>query len=264
MKQFYTFILATLVTLTTYSQGYQFGIISNGDYNFSVIATPDFDVTGSDISDIGFALMLPAGDTDVTNITDFNGRVWSSTQVTEAQFTGAGLNSNGRDGFAMNLPPGQTMLSHTAGTPFVLVSFDISNMPMSGDIEILTNSDPIAIGLGGAVDSFYNSNIDNTSTQDYFNGLISGQESFSFETLSTSEIELEEINLSVYPNPSIDMIHVSTNLDVKQLTLYDILGKQVLEVKDTKSFTVSQLNAGNYILKIVTNKGSLSKKVIIE
>ena len=63
-----------LLTFSGFSQGYQFGIVHNSDYNFSIVAVPDFDATNTDVSDIGFALMLPAGDADIINTVDFNGR----------------------------------------------------------------------------------------------------------------------------------------------------------------------------------------------
>ncbi|WP_040280937.1 T9SS type A sorting domain-containing protein [Psychroserpens damuponensis] len=264
MKHFYTFIFTILFSITGFSQGYQFGIVHNADYNFSIVAVPDFDATNTDISDIGFALMMPAGDADIINISEFNGRLWTPNQVTAAQLSSFNLGDGTRDAFVMNMPPGQTILSHTANTPFILMTFDVTNMPTTGVMEILTNTDPIAMGLAGAVDSFYNSNIDQTTTQDYFNGLVSGQEDFMFSTLSLENIELDNYSLSVYPNPSIEMLNVSTNLNVIKMELYDILGKQVLTVNDTKTMTVNHINAGNYILKIETNKGFMTKKVIVE
>ncbi|MEH6536552.1 MAG: T9SS type A sorting domain-containing protein [Psychroserpens sp.] len=264
MKNLYTLLFAFALTFTGFSQSYQFGIVQNTGYNFSIVAVPDFDGTNTDISDIGFALMLPAGDADIINVSPFDGRAWTANQVNATQLTGAGLGDGTRDAFVLNLPPGQTILSHATNTPFVLITFDISNNPTSGLLEILTNSDPIAIGLGGAVDSFYNSNIDATTTQDYYNGVVPGQEDFMLETLEVIDIEIENYTISVYPNPVIDMLHVSTNLEIKQLILYDILGKQVLIVKDTKSMIVNHLNSGNYILKIQTNKGNIIKRVVIE
>jgi hypothetical protein len=264
MKHYYTFIIALLITCTAFSQAYQFGIVHNGGYSFSVVANPDFDVTNSDVSDIGFALMLPAGNADIINISDFNGRAWSVTQVTEIQFTGAGINSNGRDGFAMNLPPGQTILSHTMNTPFVLVSFDISNMPTAGRLEILTNTDPIAIALGGSIDSFYNANIDNTTTQNYFNGQVSGQEDFQFDTLSVEQVQLADESISVYPNPATNVLNISAQIDITKLVMFDVIGKQVISVENTKTINVSKLNAGVYLLKITSSKGTITKKIVIE
>jgi len=208
--------------------------------------------------------MLPAGDADITNVSQFNGRDWTANQVTAAQLTGAGLGDGTRDAFVLNLPPGQTIMSHTNDTPFVLLTFDITNTPITGLMEILTNSDPIAMGLGGAADSFYNSNIDTTTTQDYYGGLVSGQESFMFETLGVDDVEVESYTISVYPNPAVDMIRIKTNLEVKKLMLYDILGKEIQQVKGIKNMTVDHLQSGTYILKIATQKGDITKRIIIK
>lgn len=266
MKHYYTIIIALLLTFAGYAQSYQLGIVHNGSYNFSIVANPDFDVTDSDISDIGFALMLPAGDADITNISDFNGRAWSVTQLTEALFTGAGINSDGRDAFAMNLPPGQTILSHTINTPFVLVSFDVSNMPAAGVLELLANDDPIATApaLGGALSSFYNANIDNTTTDNYFNGLVPGQENFSFVTLNITQLQLADQSISVYPNPATDVLNISTRLDITKLAMFNVLGTQVLSIENTKTINVKELSPGVYLLKIMTGKGPLTKKVLID
>lgn len=265
MKNLYTTLLFTLIcTITSFSQSYEFGIVRNSGYNFSIVAIPDFDATDTDVSDIGFTLMLPAGDADIINISQFNGRPWAANQFTAAQLSGAGFGDGTRDAFVMNLPPGQSIVSHIADTPFVIFTFDISNSPTSGLIEFLPNSDPIAMGLGGALDSFFNSNIDNTNTQDYFSGIASGQGNFMFETLGVDDIELENYSIAVYPNPAVDMIRIKTNLEVKKLMLYNIIGKEIQQVKGIKSMTVDHLQSGTYILKIVTQKGDITKRIIIK
>lgn len=264
MKRFY-FTLITLFTLMfAFGQGYEFAIVHNGGYNFSVVAIPDFDSAGdTDISDIGFALMLPAGDADVANLTQFNGRVLSSTQLDAATLTTYGLGDGTRDGFLINLPPGQTLLSHTSGQQIVVTSFDITNMPTSGQLEILTNSDPIAQGLGGAFDSFYNSNIDNTSTQDYFAGIAAGQGNFMFNTLGIDNEVLQTTELSIYPNPVKNKITIDTNLTLEKAELYNITGK-LISTYYSKTLDVSELNSGVYLLKIHANSKTITKKIIKE
>nr|WP_321237167.1 T9SS type A sorting domain-containing protein [uncultured Psychroserpens sp.] len=264
MKNLYTLLFTIAFTFTGMSQSYQFGIQHNSSYNFSIVAIPDFDATDTDVSDIGFTLMLPAGDADIVNISQFNGRPWAANQFTAAQLSAAGFGDGTRDAFVMNLPPGQSLVSHTADTPFVIFTFDISNSPTVGSMEFLLNSDPIAMGLGGALDSFFNSNINNTNTQDYFSGIASGQGSFMFDTLSINEVSLENHTISVYPNPAIELLHIKTSLDINSLILYDILGKQVITAKETKSIIVDHLPASTYILKIVTNRGEFTKRIIIE
>ncbi|MFC0605357.1 T9SS type A sorting domain-containing protein [Winogradskyella pulchriflava] len=263
MKRFY-FTLITLFTLTcALGQSYEFALVHNGGYNFSVVAIPDFDSVGdTDISDIGFALMLPAGNADVANLAQFNGRVLSSTQVDAATLSANGLGDGTRDSFLINLPPGQTILAHTSGQLIVVTSFDITNMPTSGQLEILANSDPIAQGLGGAFDSFYNSNIDNTSTQDYFGGIAAGQGSFMFGTLGIDD-EVPTLEFSIHPNPAKNKITVNTDLVLDKVELYDITGK-LINTYNTKTLDVSEYNSGVYLLKVFTGTKTTIKRFVKE
>ncbi|MCB0447636.1 MAG: T9SS type A sorting domain-containing protein [Gelidibacter sp.] len=260
MKHFYALISLFLTTLMSFSQGYQFGLVYNSGNNFSVIAVPDFNATNTDISDIGFALMLPAGNADVTNVSAFNGRAWTVTQVTATQLTSFGLDDGTRDAFALNLPPGQTILSHTSGQQIVIVSFEISNMPTTGQLQLLANTDPIAIGLGGAINSFYNSNIDNTTTQDYFSGFVSGMQGISFSTLGMNEVNLYDNLFKIYPNPVINHLTIESPY-VGNFDLYVInqLGQEVMKQNQNDPLTsldVSNLSKGLYFLNISSENGS--------
>ncbi|MFC0603136.1 T9SS type A sorting domain-containing protein [Winogradskyella pulchriflava] len=265
MKQLYTLISVFSITFFSFSQdGYEFGIVHNSNYNFSVVATPNFDATDTDVSDIGFTLMLPAGNADVVNLTQFNSRVWSATQLDATTLTGIGLGDGTRDGFVLNMPPGQTILSHTSGTSFVLVSFDVSNMPTTGEIEILPNSDPIAQGLSGAVDSFYNSNIDNTSTQDYFLGITAGQGSFMFSTLGIDQVIEKDLSASIYPNPTSNMVSIKASFPIDLIELYNITGKLVLKTEEKDTISVDHLSDGVYLIKIYFQQQVLTKKLVIK
>ena len=262
MKHIYTFILFLMLSSVTRSQNYQFGLVHNGGYSFSVTAVPNFNANNVDISDVGFALMLPAGDINIINLTTFSGRPWSGTEVTAAQLSGLGLGDGSRDAFAMNLPPGQTILSHADGSSITLLSFELTNMPDSGLLEILSNTDPIAIGLGGVVDSFFNVNIDNSSIQNYFGGLISGQQSFSLETLSSPEIENGSNTILVYPNPAKDYISIKSSKQITGIDLYDVLGKKVLSFSMKSTIPINNLPNGMYILKISTEDIHVTKTII--
>ena len=261
MKNLYTLICFIVINTISYAQGYEFALVHDGGYDFSIIATPSFDATETDVSDIGFALMLPAGDADVVNLSQFSGRAWSATQVTATQLTGLSLGDGTRDGFAMNLPPGQTMLSHTNMTPFILVSFQISNTPTTGLLEILSNTDPIAIGLGGALDSFYNSNIDETTTQNYFEALTTGAENFMFETLELEENTLVNMNISVFPNPTTDFVTIVTAQQIDTVEVYNLLGK-LLFIAANKKIEFKPLDSGIYLLKINTQNGTSTKRIV--
>ncbi len=266
MKKIYTLILFAIISIFGYSQGYEFGIVHNSNYNFSIVAIPDFTSSGNtDISDIGFALMLPTGNNDIITVSQFNTRTWSVTEVPASTLSSFGLGDGTRDAFVFNLPPGQTLLSHTTSEQIELVNFDVSNSPTSGFLEILSNTDSIAMGLGGTVDSFYNSNIDNTVTQDYFLGLVSGQENFSFATLSIEDntyVDLEE--LTIHPNPSTSYFNVITDLDIDLVELFDLTGKMVLSIKNTRTIDIEDLASGVYLSKIYYNNTYTSRKIIKE
>jgi hypothetical protein len=81
-------------------------------------------------------------------------------------------------------------------------------------------------------------------------------------------------NVSVFPNPSAELINVNLNLKSEQkvsLELIDMLGK-VITVKDLgtlqgdskQSINVSGITKGTYVVRVVTEKGTEVRKIIIE
>jgi hypothetical protein len=259
----FIYILLILLFNSLNAQNYGFGIVPNGGNSALIQATTNFDVNDADISDIGFSLILPTGNTSISNLTDFNGRTWTVNKITAAQLNNLSLGDGTKDIFVFNLAPGQTILSHTSGTPFNLISFEIVNPPASGLLEFLDNNDPISIGLGGVTNSFLNANIDNTSTQDYFGGIVPGQENLSFETLSVSEISFNDNDIKVYPNPASDYISIETPLTIDAAEIYDITGKRILNIKELKTFSISELTNGTYIIIVHSNEKKYSKKIIV-
>jgi len=266
MKIFYTTIILLLTFTICNGQVYEFGIVQISNYNFKVVAIPNFNSTGNtDISDVGFSLVLPAGIDDVINpVGLLTSRTWTVQQFDAAFLTGQGLGDGTKDVFQFNLPPGQSLVAHTNGQQIDLVSFDISNMPTTGVMSILLNSDPITTGAGGVLDSFYNSNIDATTTQDYFSGIAVGMESFSFSTLGVKDPILSK-NIAVYPNPTSTYINISSTIILDRIELYDVLGKQVLNTTETKQLKVDYLQSGLYFLKLFATTGGIAtKKIVIE
>mgnify|MGYP000123766107 CR=1 FL=1 len=74
---------------------------------------------------------------------------------------------------------------------------------------------------------------------------------------------------TTYPNPITAKIFTisSNNSDTKQVTIFNVLGKKVFSTHfsgTTKSIDVSAINAGVYILKVLENDKSATKKIIIK
>ncbi len=272
MKTIYTTFILSLMTYLCVAQvtwpppppSYEFGIVHLSNYDFKIIAIPRLESTDTDISDIGFTLMLPAGIADIINESGLlGGRVWTVQEFDAAFLSGMGLGDGTRDAFQFNLPDGQTILSHTNYQQIDLVSFQVNNSPNSGVMSFLLNDAPIAIGTGGVLDSFYNVSPGAVWPKgEYFSGLVSGMELFMFSTLNINDFELLN-GLSVYPNPVSNLLTIDSEIPLTKVEIYSILGKKVKEINsDFNSIRTNNLSNGVYIFKIYSENGIATKKLI--
>ncbi|AUC81196.1 T9SS type A sorting domain-containing protein [Lacinutrix sp. Bg11-31] len=264
MKTFYSILVLLFITANSYAQTYSYGIVNTDNYNFKVVAIPDFDAS-TDASDMGFTLTLPAGIADITNTSSLlPSRIWTMQQFDAAFLTSQGLGDGSRDVFQFNNPPGQSLIAHTSGEQIDLVSFSVSTMPTTGEMTFLDNTDPVATGAAGVLDSFYNSNIDNTTTQDYFGGYDPSFTSIMFNTLGINEEEITQVFIKVFPNPTKDSIAIKSTKSIGLAKLFDITGKQVMIVEQPSKISLGKLPSGVYILKLETEHTTVVKRIIKE
>lgn len=90
---------------------------------------------------------------------------------------------------------------------------------------------------------------------DRFNsGLVLGNEGFS-----------ESKNIAIYPNPTKNTLTITFTANIKEISIYNTLG-QLLQnfTKPSKSIDVSNLQSGNYFMKIVTENGVSSQRFVKE
>lgn len=74
-----------------------------------------------------------------------------------------------------------------------------------------------------------------------------------------------ENEFSIYPNPPSSTIHIKTNAQIESLELYNTLGQRVVcTYQNTKTLNVESLKSGVYILKIMSNGSSVTKRVLID
>lgn len=81
-------------------------------------------------------------------------------------------------------------------------------------------------------------------------------------TLSDNEVELNESEFVLFPNPSNNMVSFS-NKDIKSATVYDLNGRPVLTI-GSNTFSVKNLNTGVYIVKAKLTNGSIIAKKLIK
>lgn len=84
-------------------------------------------------------------------------------------------------------------------------------------------------------------------------------------SLSTNKNKLEDSFL-ISPNPTKDVIYISTKLgiDIEKVKVYSVSGKLLLEInnQDVKEVDLKPFPKGLYFLNIVSDKGSVTKKII--
>lgn len=85
-----------------------------------------------------------------------------------------------------------------------------------------------------------------------------GKDTTSNYVSNTAECNLLNTNENIfaskfklYPNPSGDIIHIETDINLDNIEIYNMFGQLVLETTK-KDINVSQLNSGTYIAKIFT------------
>jgi len=91
------------------------------------------------------------------------------------------------------------------------------------------------------------------------------ESNFNLNTcLSLSTDNLLNNNITIYPNPVIDLININTSLTILEVEIYDVLGKRLNYIKvNNRKIDVSSVNSGVYILKIKTEIGIILKKILL-
>ena len=91
------------------------------------------------------------------------------------------------------------------------------------------------------------------------------ESNFNLNTcLSLSTDNLLNNNITIYPNPVIDLININTSLTILEVEIYDVLGKRLNYIKvNNRKIDVSGVNSGVYILKIKTEIGIILKKILL-
>jgi len=89
------------------------------------------------------------------------------------------------------------------------------------------------------------------------------QSSINSSAMRTSE---DIVGLNIYPNPvSNGKIYITSTLNfAKEINIYDVLGKKVVSKRLIgKELNIRDLKPGVYILKIVENNSSATRKLVV-
>lgn len=88
-------------------------------------------------------------------------------------------------------------------------------------------------------------------------------------TVNTKEVELET-QIKIYPNPATNLISIefSGSLDnIQQIQIFNLQGQLIQQVRNVSpkmELNVAAFNNGIYVLRVVSNQGITSKKLVIQ
>ena len=68
--------------------------------------------------------------------------------------------------------------------------------------------------------------------------------------------------VKVYPNPVKDKLFISGNESPITVTIFNVLGKEVLSIKNTNNINVQALPSGVYVIRISDGVGQTNRKFI--
>jgi len=75
---------------------------------------------------------------------------------------------------------------------------------------------------------------------------------------------LSNNKIRIYPNPVNDILHFDINVNIEKAMLFDISGRKILEQNNINNISVSDLQKESYLLKLFSDKGIQTEKIIVK
>ena len=95
------------------------------------------------------------------------------------------------------------------------------------------------------------------------NSPLSGSNKPVWGTCPTLGIDDQNFtNISIYPNPTNNTLFITGNETPITVAIYNVLGKEVLSIKNTNNINVQALPSGVYVIRISDGVGQTNRKFI--
>ena len=108
-----------------------------------------------------------------------------------------------------------------------------------------------------------NNNIFYFTEYDGVNGSEPSLWKLNLNTLSLKEPLNSLDKVSIYPNPTSDVLNFKVdNQQIKEVKIYNLMGKEVFKTFEKENINISQLSSGMYLVHIKTETNTFTKKII--
>ena len=131
------------------------------------------------------------------------------------------------------------------------------------NVTLMNNMFSNATSFNQNISSWCVSNITSEPT-DFSNGSpLSESNKPVWGTCPTAGVDDQnQLDISIYPNPTSDIVYIDGNYTQLKVVVYDILGKQVMNKSITNSIDISQLEKGVYILQLSDGAKLTTQRII--
>ncbi len=89
----------------------------------------------------------------------------------------------------------------------------------------------------------------------------------ALEFLYVGVSEILENSISIFPNPAIENVNIKSDFNITDIAVYDYVGKLIYTIENSNTkhvvLNTSSYRAGMYIVRINTENGVVTKRVII-
>lgn len=173
------------------------------------------------------------------------------------------LNANGEDYESEYVAVASVTVTNTTGDPnwSMDTNYEITNA--DGVFPLRTNFDEADYVVNPDVIPTSEVNIAGLIGQFNATYQITPRSSMDIDiTLSVGENTIQ--GLSIYPNPAQNIVTISTSANTeKEVTVYDITGKLVLNTTTVNTIDVRNLQTGIYLMTITENDATATAKLIV-
>lgn len=163
--------------------------------------------------------------------------------------------------------PTQTTLSGVTKIDLKTVVSDADNLSSAIVKSIKSNSNSVAISAEVNADDELVLTPQNAGTANLVisfnsNGKVVEKTLTVISSSLAATADVKKLELSIYPNPTTEILNIKTLDKVLEVSIYDLSGKQINTKLINGQINVSSLLKGNYILRIVTDKSVYQEKFI--